>query len=82
MWPEFAVEPHNARLGFATNGINPFGVQSSTWSTWLVMLQIYNLPPWLVTKKIWVILALIIPGKESMKMHNIDVYMAPLIEEL
>jgi hypothetical protein len=27
-------------------------------------------------------LILIILGKESMKMHNIDVYMAPLIEKL
>jgi hypothetical protein len=79
MWPKFVAEPHNARLGLATNGINPFGAQSSTWSTWLVMLQIYNLPPWLVTILFLVILALNILGKESMKMHNIDVYMAPLI---
>jgi hypothetical protein len=46
------------------------------------MFQIYNLPSWLVTKNFFVILALIILGKESLKMHNIDVYMAPLIEEL
>jgi hypothetical protein len=46
------------------------------------MLQIYNLPPWLVTKNFFVILTLIIPSKESVKMHNIDVYMASLIEEL
>jgi len=82
MWPRFVAKPHNARLGLATNGINPFGAQSFTWFTWLVMFQIYNLPPWLVTKKFWVILALIIPCKESMKMHNINVYMAPLIEKL
>jgi Fe2+ transport system protein B len=82
MWPKFATEPCNARLGLATNVVNPFGAQSSTWSTWLVMLQIYNLPPWLVTKNFFVILTLIIPGKESMKMHNINVYMAPLIKEL
>jgi hypothetical protein len=82
MWPKFATEPCNARLGLATNVVNPFGAQSSTWSTWLVMLQIYNLPPWLVTKNFFVILALIILGKEYMKMHNINVYMAPLIKEL
>ncbi len=49
MWPEFATKPYNARLGLTTNGVNPFGAQSSTWSTRPVMLQIYNLPPWLVT---------------------------------
>jgi hypothetical protein len=82
MWPEFAIEPSNVKLRLVTNGVNPFGVQSFTWSTWLVMFQIYNLPPWLVTKNFSVILALIIPSKESLKMHNIHVYMAPLIEEL
>jgi hypothetical protein len=46
------------------------------------MLQIYILPPWLVTKNFFVILTLTIPSKESVEMHNIDVYMAPLIEEL
>ncbi len=81
MWPEFAIEPYNARLGLVTNGVNPFGVQSSTWSTWPVMLQIYNLPPWLVTKNFFVILTLIILGKEYVKIHNINVYMAPLIAE-
>jgi hypothetical protein len=27
-------------------------------------------------------LALLIPGKKSMKNHNIDMYLAPLLEEL
>jgi hypothetical protein len=49
---------------------------------WLVLLFNYNLPPWLVTKKLFVMLALIILGKEFMKMHNIDAHMAPIIEEL
>jgi hypothetical protein len=33
-------------------------------------------------KEFFVILALIIPRKKPVEMHNIDVYMAPLIEEL
>jgi hypothetical protein len=45
MWLEFAVEPCNVRLRLVTNGVNPFGAQSSSWSTWPVMLRIYNLPP-------------------------------------
>jgi hypothetical protein len=35
-----------------------------------------------VTKIIFVVLALLIHGKEFVKMHNFDVYMEPLIEEL
>ncbi len=35
-----------------------------------------------MTKKFFVMLALIIFGNESMKMQNINVYMAPLIEVL
>ncbi len=49
------------------------------WSTWLIM---FNLPPWLVAKKFFFILAFIIPSKELVKMHHMDVYLAPLIEEL
>jgi hypothetical protein len=35
-----------------------------------------------MTNNFFVMLALIIPGKESVRMQNIDVYMAPLIEQL
>ncbi len=66
----------------AINGVNPFGEKSSSWSTWLVLLFNYNLPSWLMTNNFFVMLALIIPGKESVRMQNIDVYMAPLIEQL
>ncbi len=35
-----------------------------------------------MTKKFFVTLALIIPCKELVRMHHMDVYLAPLIEEL
>ncbi len=50
-WPEFAADPKHIWLGLATNGFNPFGEKSSSWSTWPVMFFNYNLPPWLVTKR-------------------------------
>jgi hypothetical protein len=78
-WPKFVVEPHNVILKLAIDG---FGVQSSSWCTWPIMFFIYNLPPWFVTNKFFVIFTLVILGKESVKMHNMDVYLAPLIEEL
>lgn len=47
----FAEEHRNLRLGLATDGLNPFSIKRSTWSTWPVVLLNYNLPPWLTTKK-------------------------------
>jgi hypothetical protein len=41
----FGKESRNLRLGVSTDGLNPFGSQSSTHSTWPVFVWIYNLPP-------------------------------------
>ena len=81
-WPWFAEDGRNVRLGLALDGVNPFRNQSLSHSTWPVVMLNYNLPPWLVTKNFFMMLALIIPGKESVKDRNVDVYLAPLIEEL
>lgn len=37
-WPTFAVEPQNLYLGIAMDDVNPFGVRSISWSTWLIVL--------------------------------------------
>ena len=79
-WPEFKDEPRFLRLGLAMDGVNPFGVRSSSWSTWPVCLVNYNLPPWLAIKKGHLLLSLIVPGKYKVK--NMDVYLSPLIDEL
>ena len=42
----------------------------------------YNLSTWLVTVSFLIMLALLIPGRESVTSENIDVYLTPLIEEL
>jgi len=79
---DFANEPKNVKLGFATDGMNPFGEKSNTWSTWHVLVLNYNLPPWLVTKKFFLLLSLIIPSPDNVKSSNFDVYLAPVLEEL
>lgn len=79
-WPEFRHEPRSLRLGLATDGVNPFGVRSTSWSTWPVVIVNYNLPPWETTKKGNILLSLLIPGKHKVK--NMDVYLEPLVEEL
>ncbi len=81
-WLEFVNDPRHIQLGLATDVFNPFGDKSSSWSTWPVMFLNYNLPPWLVTKRFFMIISLIIPGLENVKVANFDVYLELVIEEL
>jgi hypothetical protein len=50
-WPEFTNEVCNIKLRFTLDGVNPFGDHSSCHFVWTMALLIYNLPPWLVTKR-------------------------------
>ena len=79
-WPQLKKEPRHLCLGLAMDGVNPFGSRSTTWSTWPVVLVNYNIPPWLCIKKGHLLLALLIPGKYKVK--NMDVYLAPVVDEL
>jgi hypothetical protein len=72
---------HNVRLGPASYGFNPFGMQSLTNSIWPVILIPYNLPPWLCQKQSNWILSMLISGPKSSRMV-IDVYLRTLILEL
>ena len=42
----FAEDARNLRLGLATDGFNPFGNMTSSYSMWPVFVVPYNLPPW------------------------------------
>ncbi|KAL3693547.1 hypothetical protein R1sor_007198 [Riccia sorocarpa] len=79
-WPEFRRDPRHLRFGLASDGVSPYGVKSSSHSIWPVVLTNYNVPPWLASKKGFLLLALIIPGPKKVK--NIDIYLEPLVEEL
>lgn len=61
-FPEFASDSHNIRFGMASDGFNPFGTMSSSYSCWPIVLIPYNLPPWLCMKASSLMLSLIIPG--------------------
>ena len=81
MYPEFASDPRNVRLGLASDGFNPFGMLNVTYTTWPVILIPYNLPPWLCLKQPFWMMSMLIPGPKSPG-NNIDVYLEPLIDEL
>jgi ssDNA-binding Zn-finger/Zn-ribbon topoisomerase 1 len=77
----FREEVRNLRLGLCTDGMNPFGTLSTQYSTWPVLLTIYNLPPWLCMKRRYIMLSLLISGPKQPG-NDIDVYLEPLIEDL
>ncbi len=81
-WPNFATEAKNIQLGLTLDGVHPFGDLNSYHFTWPIVLLNYNFPPWLVTKHYFMMLALIILGKEFVTFGNIDVYLELVIEEL
>jgi hypothetical protein len=80
--PTFGDDVRNIHFAMAADGVNPFKQTRSTWLTWPVTLLNYNLPPWLCTKKFFLLLALLIPGKESVTSEVFDVYIEPLVEEI
>ncbi|WMV20185.1 hypothetical protein MTR67_013570 [Solanum verrucosum] len=75
------AEPHNVRLGLASDGFQPFRNAKTSYSIWPVVLIPYNLPPWLCMKQEKIIMSMLIPGPDSPG-DAIDTYLQPLIEEL
>lgn len=51
LWPDFAKESSNLKMGVALDGVNPFSMKSCKWSTWPVIVINYNLLPYLSIKK-------------------------------
>jgi hypothetical protein len=63
--PDFAADPRNLRLGLATDGFNPFGNMSNSYSMWPVLVTPYNQAPWTCTDQSNCMMALLIPGPKS-----------------
>ncbi|XP_028071943.1 uncharacterized protein LOC114274253 [Camellia sinensis] len=80
-WPDFPAEPRNLRLAIFADGINPHSSFSSRYSCWPVIMITYNLPPWLCMKRKFTMLSLLISGPQQPG-NDIDVYLAPLIDDL
>ena len=81
-YPDFAEVLTNLHLGLVGDGIIPFKNNALKHSTFVLLITIYNLPPWLLTKKFFISLAVLIPGPKSPTSENIDVFMAPLVRDL
>ncbi|XP_028091387.1 uncharacterized protein LOC114291726 [Camellia sinensis] len=80
-WQDFTAEPRNLRLAISVDGINPHSSLRSSYSCWPVIMITYNLPPWLCMKRKFMMLSLLISGPQQPS-NDIDVYLAPLIDDL
>ena len=78
----FGTDPRDIQLGLAVDGMNPYSEKRSTQSLTPIIMFNYNLPPWMVTKKYFVMLCLLIPTKLSLTGFNFDVFIQPLVDEL
>ena len=76
--PDFAVESRNVRLGLCTNGFQPFEQSVQQYSSWSIILTVYNLSPWLCMKETFMFLTVLVPGPRNPK-HKLDVFLQPLI---
>ena len=69
------------RLGLASDGFNPFGNMSTSYSMWPVVLMLYNLSPWRCMKDPYMLLSLLIPRAKALG-NEIDVYLRLLVDDL
>ncbi|KAL0373219.1 UNVERIFIED_CONTAM: hypothetical protein Scaly_1003500 [Sesamum calycinum] len=81
MYPDFAEQPRNVRLGLCSNGFAPHGQYGRTYSCWLDIITPYNLPPDMCMSSEYIFLTMVILGPSNPK-RLIDVYLESLIEEL
>jgi hypothetical protein len=80
-FPWFNEDARSIRFAISTYGVNPFGNQRSTRSTWHVVISLYNLPPWLCNKQKYMMLTILISGPKQPG-DCIDVYLRPLVDDL
>jgi hypothetical protein len=77
---EFAIDLRNIRITMSTDGMNPF-LNSSTHSTWPMVLTILNLPSLLCNKQKYIMMSGLIPGPQKPR-NDIDPYFRPLVGDL
>jgi hypothetical protein len=70
--PSFSNASRNVRLRLCTDRFNSFGSFAASYSWWLVILTVYNLPLWMCMRPKFMFLSTVIPSPNSLGC-NIDV---------
>ena len=79
--PHFSAESRNVCLGLCKKKFNPFGSFATSYSCWLVILTVYNLPRRMYMRLEFMFLSMVIPGPNSLN-RNINVCLRSLIDDL
>jgi len=79
--PDEAADARNVRIAIATDGFNPYGLSTTSYSCWPVFVIPLNLPPGALMQKKTMFLSLIIPGPEYPG-KNLSMYMQPIVDDL
>jgi len=48
----FGAEVRNMHLALSLDGVNPFKLSNTNWSTWPVLILIYNFEPWFLQRSL------------------------------
>jgi hypothetical protein len=80
-YPKFGAESRNIRFDLSTDGMNPFGENRTVYSTWPVILVMYNILTWLCHKRKYLILSILIQGLKQAGI-DIDVFLELLMEDM
>jgi len=81
MYPDYAIEPRNVRLGLCADGFMLFSISATPYSCWPVFITPYNISPKMCMTSPYIFLNCVIPGPRNPK-SLIDLYLQPLIDEL
>ncbi|CAL5197624.1 unnamed protein product [Lathyrus oleraceus] len=82
VYPDYASDIRNVRLGLCSDGFTPYiQASSSMYSCWMMIVTPYNLSPEMCMTKPYMFLTCLVhrPYKPKVK---IDVYLQPLIDGL
>jgi len=82
VYPDFAADPRNVRLGLFSDGFTSY-IQASTkpYSCWPIIVTPYNLPLEMCMTKSYMFFVCVVPGPYNPK-AAIDVFLEPLIDDL
>lgn len=80
--PAFARDARNVYLGLVADGVNPYGNQNFNHSMWPILIVIFNLPPWLASRKFFVALTLIMLGARAPIVEAFDFMLQPSVCDL
>jgi len=68
VYPDFAADPRNVRLGLCSDGFTPY-IQASAkpYFCWPIIVTPYNLPPEMCMTKSYMYLVCVVPGPDNPK---------------